>query len=620
MIRAPLLVVLAGLAGCTHIESRPGDRHARTANALRGAEYSLPMVQYEVKLTRTLVDCPASDAIIIGGGSAGKTTVEVGAHALAIKIDASATRRYVAGETFQVDPRTLRSAFKTSSFGLKTYPSGTLQSINVGTEDHTADVVKAVVKTGLAVATLVSPTPALLVATAATGAAASGGPFGIVGQGASGGARPSSAATRTALQAAIEDLERSLVSRKVVGCRAEVEQNVKALREARSRLPALTRALEDATARAERASVVANLKAADRTDALALGSALSDLRDTALAVQKAQVAINEASTALQVASQGVRWPSTFDEGPRELPPMGTDAKALAALLEPKDIRILTPEVLAAWLKRHRSVIDRSDARGLDFAKLLTVDGRGEESEAADTPCAGEGSSVAACIAALGARIELVAADAAEDCDTAPGPRCRALLTAAARKDEVDPRDARADPGIFVRPPREAVLRICRREAEGWCRNERPLLEDAPVMVPQMGQLRFMEFSNGAFESGDMTLAVREDGSLENYEYKRTKAAAVDASSVAQDAVEQYAAYRGKRDERLKTAREQRIAEIQFQIDELTKQKELLALRTPSIGSTNTAVNEETAAIQARVALLNAQLAELQAKAAFDAAN
>jgi hypothetical protein len=183
-------------------------------------------------------------------------------------------------------------------------------------------------------------------------------------------------------------------------------------------------------------------------------------------------------------------------------------------------------------------------------------------------------------------------------------------------------DDEPDPGIFVRPPGEALFIVCRKagHATAACPQDRRVVWLDAVQAPQLGQLRFLPFSNRAFEAGQLSVALREDGTVEKFEYKRTKAAGAEASAAVGDAATQIQAFLEKREARqasaLTDARKEAIAQIQFEIDALTAQKALLKLQQPETTDALAAVKEETARIEAETALLEARLAQLKAEAAL----
>lgn len=140
--------------------------------------------------------------------------------------------------------------------------------------------------------------------------------------------------------------------------------------------------------------------------------------------------------------------------------------------------------------------------------------------------------------------------------------------------------------------------------------------------PQFGQLRFFPFRVGTFQAREMAIALTEAGRIETFSYKSTKAPAEVFAGTAADVAGQLETWREKREtearDDLKYAREQEFAEIQQEITRLTKEQELKKLRTPPEVDPLKASRDETAAITADIALLEAKLKRLQAEAALAA--
>ena len=113
--------------------------------------------------------------------------------------------------------------------------------------------------------------------------------------------------------------------------------------------------------------------------------------------------------------------------------------------------------------------------------------------------------------------------------------------------------------------------------------------------------------------------MREDGSVDKFEYKRTKAMS-SGSEAIKDAITQYEAFRDKQKknstEALAASRAEEIAAVEHRIALLTKQAELLKLQTPAQPDALQAVKDETALIEAQAALLSAKLSQLKAEAAL----
>jgi hypothetical protein len=176
----------------------------------------------------------------------------------------------------------------------------------------------------------------------------------------------------------------------------------------------------------------------------------------------------------------------------------------------------------------------------------------------------------------------------------------------------------------VRPPVKAQLTICREayrpEAKTPSCSSPPFYKAEPDAAPQFGQLRFLPFRNGPFEANQLAVELREDGSIEKFEYKNTKAAAAGLTAAVADAVNQYKTFRDAQDTKAQSAaeaaRKEEIAKIQYEIDVLTKQKERLKLNTPDAPDALEAIRKETTRIETETALLNARLAQLKAEASI----
>ena len=141
-----LLATAALLPACTHVATmRSQDVEALSDDAaMTGASYSLPMIQFDIELTRALSRCD-------------KTT---NTPVLAIK--AKSKERYLEGERFELDPSSLSSVFKTSAIGIEKYEDlDTLKSFNASADDQTGEVLVAVARTAIAIAGVTSGVPTM---------------------------------------------------------------------------------------------------------------------------------------------------------------------------------------------------------------------------------------------------------------------------------------------------------------------------------------------------------------------------------------------------------------------------------------------------------------------------
>ena len=156
-----------------------------------------------------------------------------------------------------------------------------------------------------------------------------------------------------------------------------------------------------------------------------------------------------------------------------------------------------------------------------------------------------------------------------------------------------------------------------------CPADRIGIDERGVPAPQLGQLRFLPFSNRAFEAAKLSLAMREDGSVEKFSYDRTKAMS-SGSEAIRDAVNQVQAFQEKldkeRQDKRTAARTEELAVVTHQISMLTEQKKLLALETTPTPTEEELMAAETARINAEIALLNAKRSRIEAEALLIAAS
>lgn len=154
-------IFAAGLCACTFLtagcvgklHTLPDRATTGTDGALTGFTYALPKVRYEVKLRRSLAECPGS---VVDG----KPT------ALKFAVGAEATPTVLAGERYVVDYTELPGWLRTASFEGKLYPNGTLKSIGAAAEDRTAETISSLAKTAFSVATVIGLSDGTLPATA----------------------------------------------------------------------------------------------------------------------------------------------------------------------------------------------------------------------------------------------------------------------------------------------------------------------------------------------------------------------------------------------------------------------------------------------------------------------
>lgn len=666
------------LGGCaTHLSTLPDWKVTKGETALSGIPYSLPMLQHEVTLTRAISNCPqqlviTNDLLPLVDAGGGVTrdphpeTFTRGGLAVTMKVEAK--ERYVPGERYLIDYESLKAPFTTTNLAIAVYPSGVLKSLNASADDQTAQVIQAGVKFGFSVAKLTAgvPTPDLL-APLTQFDAASG-----------------DKARDDRRKAALENLKKILKvqpTTNFVGCNPET--TIWAARADRNTgdQEEKTKQLNRANADVTRTSAVAALRNAQLKHVDELNGALAT--QTARSVELADLvdAQKRIDGRLSEATK-FAWPRRFDSRSQDLSATAETAEKFMKMLKVRNEVVVSAPVIAAWIDGVRQsdslLADEFAAHPL-FAGFLRADGTPIEEKKAlpgceDDKAAGVAASETACIGNyLNARIGLRLADSElEACGKEPPPSkaCRDLVKAVYEADAARPgpgyapthrstptpsprpsafppgryaRDSRPDPGVFVRSPAQGLLQVCRSDGpplgKGAGIPEESTTDFVPcagpkktvytskfaLLAPQLGQLRYLPVQNEAFEASELSLALREDGAMESFGYKKTRAALPGLFGAGADAADQYRIYRDGRDTArataLKTGREQELAVLQYQIDTLTKSKELLKLETTAAPEAVDALKDiktQTAALDAEIALLKAQKSKIEAAAALAA--
>ncbi len=548
-MRAVTMCVLLGTAGCTSLSTTGDVRTAARDHATVGVPYSLPLLQYEIKLTRTLAQCTES----MGVGAAATQVPS-----LKFTVKAEATPTFVPGERFTLDYRKLAGFTKISSLAVETFPGGTLKSINASAEDRSAEMISGLAKSAIGVAKLALGVPG--------GSAANG----------------------------------TLLPSRMLGCSPA---GLKAMTDLKTKSTTLKLASEALTKVTNR---VTFLTEQQKVRALTTASKKELLRKLEEQTAEAKKAA-DAKTAVENATEALTF-TTVQRFPRDL-------DKLSGFLE----------VEGADLERFLKLIEVATASG---------------PAAEDNRC--DGGDAQDCL-----RDKLQARWLIE-----PLTRLEAG-TLTAEKGAVPKTSPQR--GVFVRPPEVGRLLICRTypDPTNPCSTtSRSLLLAAPdAMVPQLGQLRFFPFENGMLQNNSLVLAMRENGSIEKFEYKDLKARGEAAATLAADLVGQGVAFADARrkaavDEKAselaeaKSDRETQIALLQFEVDKLTKQQQLTSLgdtrvvtlqqeiaritkeqeleklTTPEAVSELSAIKAEEELSNAKAALYRALLAQREAQEAL----
>jgi hypothetical protein len=535
VLKAVSLLVLTSVGGCTSL-STSLMRPTPANTAVTGVTYSLPVLQFDIKVTRTLGQCFKPQAS--GGGTAPVPELK-------FTVKAEATSKLVAGETYVVDYEKLAGFTKTSSFGFETYENGTLKSLNAIAEDRSAAIIGDVVKTAINVAKIATGIP--------------GG-----NQAAGNGISKQMLVCADGTQALLDTLRLAI---------AELKLGNVELAKRTASVTALTDKLKLGTL---------NEKGKARLEA-----ALNSLGEQATDVSERQSFVDQATAALTVTTTR-RVPKSAGLATGYLTLTGRDLAKVAALL-----------------KRIPLVAGPNAGNECNLEKF-------EE-------CASE-MLQAQWVIESGTTATKVTNDGAGNVETA------------VRRDAAQPITAEnARKGLFVRPPSPGRLLICRTSEElDTCEESVPelLFSSTDLLVPQLGQLLFLPFENGAFQNNSLSVTLRENGGIEKFDYKELKARGELLAAAAAGASQQAVAFADARRNAdaadvastaasLKAQRDAELSALQFEINRIGKEDELEKLAQPPEISALDTVKAETAQAIANTSRYQALLAEKRARAELD---
>lgn len=185
-------------------------------------------------------------------------------------------------------------------------------------------------------------------------------------------------------------------------------------------------------------------------------------------------------------------------------------------------------------------------------------------------------------------------------------------------------------GLIYRSPVPSYLLICQVSDPAACTPDgaSSVIVSAGVLAPQLGPLRLLPMTNGAFQNNVLKVVFRENGGVAtlNYDEKaaRGKALSGAASSAlsqllafrdAQQAFEDKKAAQGKADDAAK--KKAVLDDLDNQIALLEKNKKLTELNSQAVKTAGNAdVEAETARLNAQIALLEAKRKLAEAEAAL----
>lgn len=593
---AVLLPAVTSLTGCATVRTTPYlERTESAGESLPGLTYSLPMAQYDLVVVRTLSECPGD-----------QTKSE--ATQLKFSIDVAGAERYVPGEAYTLDSR-LVGFLKTSSLELNYYASGTLKSIGVQAEDKTGEVIANTAKIAAAGLMLASGSPAIAAAIAASDSKAhAAGTKGMI------------TTTKAPLQLVCTDEAVANVEAFTKADRALKDEAGK-LREANQRLKTLTDEITlkvkrptDRKVKAEWAAIIAEQIRADAAIRTAE-------KDKARLIEVLSV------------SQTYRWPRDFTDA-RSNPLLETNAAALAKLR--KLVELDTPErrdphtaqdalQTASELLGRRTVPSKPDGRVIAKADMLSLVAS-PTGPAPELPksCLGAAANVDQCLLyhlnLRGSPLDDWSLGTPCDADRRP-----AGCVIVRKPSDVRVQHARNDAydeGIFIREPMQGVLIICRdyKAVAGVCDRQHDIAKFAPINFPQLGQLRFLKFKVPPFQAKDMGIFLAEDGRLQRYYLKSTKAAGEAlTASVASAANDMGTALEKRETERrddLAYAQGATSRELAAQIAEIENRNKRKMLLTEPTPDPLAPIREAAAEDAVHVARLEQQLMRRQLETAI----
>lgn len=526
MLRSATLAAMVFLSACTSLSTSADVSTSASDVAVAGIPYELPMIQYELKVTRTLTQCVDPDTK---------------AEHVKFLMTAEATPHFVSGETYVMDYRKLASWTKVTSLGVE-YHEGTslLKSLNAAADDRTGEIIAGALKTAVGVASLAGGIP--LPAAAADPSGGKRNPASMLV------CAPNTPALLTALETATAELKQKTAN------------------------------LEGATSKVnELAERVAALSDADKTE---LRKRVDAQREALQTQTKAQTKLDKAKDALSAVST-VRWPREFSGTDDAISPSDVDLRKLAALVATK-----------GW------------ANGPNGA---------------DNPCEAEVTKCLETKLSIYAKLDRLGMAASETADE--GTRA-----AGTKSPEIVSAGKAPQPGVFLRPPVQGRLLVCGSVEALDCSDAGPrlLLRSDEARIPQLGTLRFLPFSNQAFQNNALSLTVAKSGDIQKVEYKDTESIAENIATTTSAAVAELRGYADARrnaetaadkkaDDLIKAERAEELAVLDQEIQRLQKQKTLDDLQRPAEVTPLAATQTQTQEVNARVALLQALLAEREAQ-------
>jgi hypothetical protein len=603
MTRAALSAIAAAsllLGGCVgKLETRPNRSFTAPEGALRGVSYALPKVRYEVKLSRTLTECP--DGLVDG-----KPT------ALKFGVSATATPTMVAGESYTIYFDKLPGWLRTANFEIKHYPNGTLKSVGAGAEDKTGEVLNSLAKTAFSIASVV---------------------------GLSSGDTPTTPS----------------VPAMIVRCTDVAALLVKETRQIDTDLKTATDLLAGYEQDAERLRAAGAARLIDAAGKKRFLDLFDDIKKVEADIARLKKRQGELGKELGVTEDivwngGVTAPDYAKPYPLSPAQRSKLAKLLVIAAPPAGYPQDDAEAKRQALMK---ACYNSDANIDNCLNQQLAVRSGVYLERDLLKCGEDGADDVECgveIAATDPRYQAARDNVPDSGIFIREPMvgrllfCRESLLASSAPAPAAPQGPQAggqgsqggtqtgtNGGSGATGTRGGTLegqgqaqapqrQVAAQPATPVCTVAQNEVKIAAGDFPQFGQLRYFPLRVGTFQAREMALSLTETGRLESFTYKSTKAPAQGLAGTAADIAGQYDAYREKREterrDDVKAERAEEIAAIQQDIDRITKAAELKKLRTPPSVDPLKAVKDETAVEEAELALARAKLKRLMTEAAL----
>ncbi len=605
---AVLLATTASLslsACTTSLQSLPDlDRTDAYRQAIPGSTYALPMLTYDIAVTRALTNCASAVVLPPIVADDKKTAVKLESlwrGGMQIALSGKATPEMIVGERYKFNPAKLVGPSKTTNF-VMTYWEGTdlLKGVNSTMDDQTGQILGDLVATGLAVSSIV-------IGPAGLAGAAGVKTLGKVTETTKTNVQPPeqlgqnfyNLETNTTLdllnklesvkhkptkrekqlQHLTELLESSAEKKQMVVCTDEAATKLALLASLKEDKSKLAKAVEQTRRSVEDLLASAAVRPLTQDQRVKLAGYIDEIDGNLRKADDVQRDIDDTNAAL-ATTMDERWPKTFQERKLTALNPGDSASFFKGMLKIATLRVVNPGRLGAALQNEPELRTTFATWVADYVwpdgtpKYKTDSAKPQRGD--NPACVGAGADVDACLATL--LPVAVSLDKSEGRDVqncpdnpAAGSDClRNVKTPADLKSigAIDARDSLADKGLFVRPPVMGELKLCRANPEPphnkpdtdtrpfECAGSDSVIAKA-VLVPQLGQLRFVPLKNEIFENSGLVMNIDKNGQPTDVSYISSKAA---GASFAAAAAKISADAKDFDDDRRKQAKENREAQ------------------------------------------------------------